>query len=108
MTPRKGRVRYKGQVAGVIEETAEGYCFTYDPSWCASTQAHPISVTMPLRAEPFESNVLHAFFDGLIPEGWLLDVVVRSWKVDARDRMGLLLTVCHDCIGAVSVEAIDD
>jgi serine/threonine-protein kinase HipA len=46
------------------------------------------------------------FFDGLIPEGWLLDITVKNWKLDTRDRMGLLLTACKDCIGAVSIEVI--
>jgi serine/threonine-protein kinase HipA len=47
------------------------------------------------------------FFDGLIPEGWLLVIAQKTWKVDARDRMGLLLTVCRDPIGAVHVEPAD-
>jgi serine/threonine-protein kinase HipA len=40
----------------------------------------------------------------LIPEGWLLEIAEKNWKLDPRDRMGLLLTCCKDCIGAVSVE----
>jgi serine/threonine-protein kinase HipA len=44
------------------------------------------------------------FFDGLIPEGWLLEIAEKNWKLNARDRMGLLLTCCKDCIGAVSIE----
>jgi serine/threonine-protein kinase HipA len=47
---------------------------------------------------------LFAFFDGLIPEGWLLDIAEKNWKINYKDRMGLLLTCCKDCIGAVSVE----
>ncbi len=43
------------------------------------------------------------FFDGLIPEGWLLDVVQDTWKVNSGDRMGLLLVSCRDPIGNVSV-----
>jgi len=41
--------------------------------------------------------------DRLIPEGWLLDIAKRNWKLNSRDRMGLLLACCKDCIGAVSV-----
>jgi serine/threonine-protein kinase HipA len=52
--------------------------------------------------------VIFPFFDGLIPEGWLLDVATKSWKINERDRMGLLLACCNDCIGAVSVEQIND
>ena len=36
-------------------------------------------------------------------EGWLLDVVSRNWKIDVRDRFGLLLVACRDAIGNVSV-----
>jgi serine/threonine-protein kinase HipA len=46
------------------------------------------------------------FFDGLIPEGWLLDIAEKNWKIDSRDRMGLLLACCKDCIGDVSVQDI--
>ncbi len=42
-------------------------------------------------------------FDGLIPEGWLLGAVSRNWKIDTKDRFGLLLVACKDAIGNVSV-----
>lgn len=42
-------------------------------------------------------------FDGLIPEGWLLDIASSSWKIDPRDRMSLLIACCKDCIGNISV-----
>jgi serine/threonine-protein kinase HipA len=105
---RKARVYYKGEYAGLIEEDAEGYVFTYDAGYLASPTAMAVSLTMPLGAQPVRSSTLHPFFDGLIPEGWLLSVVVKNWKISERDRMGLLLTVCNDCIGAVSVEACDE
>jgi serine/threonine-protein kinase HipA len=48
------------------------------------------------------------FFDGLIPEGWLLDIATRNWKLNPNDRMGLLMTCCKDCIGAVGVVGIEE
>jgi serine/threonine-protein kinase HipA len=101
---RKGKVFYKDLFAGVIEETENGYQFTYDSGYFSLHYAKPLSVTMPMRTEPYVSKTLHPFFDGLIPEGWLLSIVVKNWKLSARDRMGLLLTVCNDCIGAVGVK----
>jgi len=44
------------------------------------------------------------FFDGLIPEGWLLEIAVENWKLNPRDRMNLLLTLCQDNIGDVSIK----
>ena len=92
-----------GLQAGVLEETDEGYLFTYDPTYLQGADAVAVSLSLPLREAPYPSRMLHPFFDGLIPEGWLLDVVAETWKVSPRDRMGLLLTCCRDCIGAVSV-----
>ena len=58
---------------------------------------------MSLEAKAYNSKTMPPFFDGLIPEGWLLDIVEKNWKIDPRDRMSLLLAFCKDCIGAVSV-----
>ena len=100
---RKGIVFYCDTRAGVVEETDRGYRFTYDAAWLAAPEHAALSVTMPLRPEPYESSVFLPFFDGLIPEGWLLDIAQETWKVDPRDRMGLLLTCCRDTIGAVRI-----
>jgi HipA-like protein len=58
--------------------------------------------------EPFVDKRLFPFFDGLIPEGWLLEIAENTWKIDPRDRMGLLLACCRDCIGAAGVVPIED
>lgn len=79
----------------------------YDKAYAAQLNARPVSLTLPVREAPYSSNVLFPFFDGLIPEGWLLDIAEKNWKLNPRDRMGLLLACCKDCIGAVSVEAIE-
>ncbi len=102
---RSGRVFVQGKFAGLIKETDEGYEFTYDEEFLAKEKAFPISLTLPLRAEPYISKYLFPFFDGLIPEGWLLGVVERNWKIDDRDRFGLMLAACRDCIGDVWIEA---
>jgi serine/threonine-protein kinase HipA len=47
--------------------------------------------------------VLFPFFDGLIPEGWLLNIALANWKIKPNDRFGLLVTLCKDCIGCVSI-----
>jgi serine/threonine-protein kinase HipA len=64
-------------------------------------------LTLPLRAEAYEDKRLFPFFDGLIPEGWLLDIAEQTWKLNPRDRMGLLMACCRDCIGAVSVVPLE-
>lgn len=105
---KQGNVYFKQIPAGIIREDENGYMFQYDTDYLQRKDAQPISLTLPLRKEPYVSQILFPFFDGLIPEGWLLDVAVRSWKIDQRDRMGLLLACCQDCVGAVAVEQIKD
>jgi serine/threonine-protein kinase HipA len=77
--------------------------FVYDEKYLQNAENQAISLTLPLSKEPYKSNILFPFFDGLIPEGWLLNIAERSWKIDMRDRMSLLLACCKDCIGAVSI-----
>lgn len=100
-------VYWKTLKAGILSENDEGYSFVYDKDYLSMSEAQSISLTMPLREEPFQSNMLHPFFDGLIPEGWLLDIAQKNWKIDVRDRMALLLACCRDCIGAVSIKPVN-
>lgn len=100
---KRGKVFYKDSFAGIIEENEDGFKFTYDRTFVDSEKSQPVSLTMPIRKEPFVSKTMLPFFDGLIPEGWLIDIAEKNWKIDQRDRMELLLTFCKDCIGAVSV-----
>ncbi|MCR5777775.1 MAG: HipA domain-containing protein [Lachnospiraceae bacterium] len=81
---------------------------TYDDSYLDSPNAKAVSLTMPLTHETYKSGNLFPFFDGLIPEGWLLNVVERNWKIDGKDRFGLLLAACRDCIGDVYIIAEDN
>jgi len=100
---RKGMVYYRDVLAGIIEETDEGYEFTYVPEYFEKKPAKPVSLTLPLTKEKYSSRVLFAFFDGLIPEGWLLGLATDHWKVKSNDRFELLLLTCRDTIGAVTI-----
>lgn len=103
MVLRQAEVYYKDRLAGLLSEVDSGYEFIYLPEYLAAEGARAVSLTLPLQEEPYMSNVLFPFFDGLIPEGWLLDVAIRNSDISVLDRMSLLLLCCKDCIGAVSV-----
>jgi serine/threonine-protein kinase HipA len=104
---RGGRVYYKDHLAGTIIETNDGdYVFQYEANYAREHPNEFITFTMPVTNSPYTENRLFAFFDGLIPEGWLLDIASENWKINPNDRMGLLLACCQNCIGAVSVEPI--
>ena len=104
---RRAEIRMQGRRVGVLVETDQGYRFQYDEAYAAESAAMPVSLSLPLQSEPFEDKRLFPFFDGLIPEGWLLDIAEKTWKLDPRDRMGLLLACCRDCIGAAEVWSME-
>ena len=100
---RTAFVYVRNAFAGTLAETDFGYSFSYDNNYLKSDQATAVSLTLPLSDEPYNSKTLFPFFDGLIPEGWLLNVVSRYWKIDTKDRFGLLLVACKAAIGYVSI-----
>lgn len=104
---RKAEIKMHEQTAGWLTQDENGYHFIYDSAYLQIDNAVPISLTLPLSTTEYSSKVMFPFFDGLIPEGWLLDIAEKNWKLDPRDRMGLLLACCKDCIGAVSVHPIN-
>ena len=91
---------------GILTEDEEGFHFVYDKEFLSSPNAVAISPTMPLKEKPYFKEMMFPVFDGLIPEGWLLDIASSSWKIDPRDRMSLLIACCKDCIGNISVKPL--
>jgi serine/threonine-protein kinase HipA len=108
MANRKAEIKLNDRTAGWLTQDENGYHFQYDEQYLSLKGARPVSLTLPLKDRPYTSNVMFPFFDGLIPEGWLLDIAEKNWKLNPRDRMGLLMACCKDCIGAVSVHPITD
>ncbi len=106
MASRRAEIQMHTELAGWLSQDENGYHFKYDSNYLKANAPMPISLTLPLQETPFTSKVLFPFFDGLIPEGWLLTIAEKNWKLNQRDRFGLLLVCCKDCIGAVSVHPI--
>jgi serine/threonine-protein kinase HipA len=105
---RKATIYYKDDLAGYLTETDDGeYVFQYETDYVQQHDNQFLTFTMPVRGEPYKDKRLFPFFEGLIPEGWLLDIATKNWKLNPNDRMGLLLACCQNCIGAVSVIPID-
>jgi serine/threonine-protein kinase HipA len=100
---RRAIVRLDGRPVGELLETERGSRFTYDAGWLSVPGAAPVSLTLPLRAEPYEWPGLHPFFENLLPEGWLLAIATSKLKIAPDDAFGLLLATCADCVGAVEV-----
>jgi serine/threonine-protein kinase HipA len=104
---RKAEVYYQNQLAGLLTETDDGhYIYQYNDNYIKKYPNQFLSFTIPVRTKPYKDKQLFAFFEGLIPEGWLLDIASKSWKINPKDKMGLLMACCQNCIGAVSIKPI--
>lgn len=103
---RIGKVFFNAVPAGIIQETAEGFSFSYLNDYCVS--GTPIAYTLPLKKQPFMRKTLFPFFENLVSEGWLRQTQSRAQHIDENDRFGLLLANGKDLTGAVTVEEIPD
>jgi serine/threonine-protein kinase HipA len=104
---RRGEIYYDDTLAGILTETDDGeYTFVYNDDYIAKYPGQFLTFSMPVNKTVYRDKRLFPFFEGLIPEGWLLDIAAKSWKINPNDRMGLLLACCQNCIGAVSVKPI--
>lgn len=101
---KKAEIYYKNYLAGYLTETDDGeYEFQYTADYVEHHPDQFLTFTMPVNIQLYKDKRLFPFFEGLIPEGWLLDIATKNWKLNPNDRMGLLLACCQNCIGAVSV-----
>lgn len=105
---RKAEIKMHDKIAGWLTQDENGYHFVYDKAYLVLEAPQAVSLTLPLQEETFDDKVLFPFFDGLIPEGWLLDIAEKNWKINPRDRMELLMVCCKDCVGAVSVNPVNE
>lgn len=96
-----------GRRVGVLEERGGDTAFRYDLEWLGHPDAVPISLTLPLREEPYVSVGLLPYFENLLPEGWLLELATAKLKLSKDDAFGILLATCADCIGAVEIRPED-
>ncbi len=105
---QEANVYLRDQLAGRLTQRDRGYTFRYLAAYLDRDDAEEIALSLPLQSTPFETDHhLPPFFDGLIPEGWMLQLAVREFGVKSTDRFGLLLATGLTPIGAVRVERHD-
>ena len=101
---RKARVFVNGINAGILEELNNG---TYKFSYRSDYHQAPVSLTMPVEKGIYEFDHFPSFFEGLLPEGIMLEALLRKYKIDKNDYFGQLIKVGHDVVGAVTIEGVE-
>ncbi len=98
---RKANVKIYDTQAGILTEHDPGhYVFQYDFGYAGP----PISLTMPVKEQPYEFETFPPFFDGLLLEGIQLEGLLKKHKIDKTDYFSQLVIAGQDLVGAVTVE----
>ena len=99
---RKASVYMQDELAGFLTESTDRANYTFE--YIEDYEGLPISLTMPVEKKSFSYNTFPPFFDGVLPEGIMLDGMLRQLKIDKRDYFSQLLAVGEDLVGAVTVK----
>ena len=101
---RKANVFVHGVPAGIMTEIENNrqYEFKYMSGYIGES----VSLTMLVRSEPYYFDRFFPFFEGLLPEGLLLEGLLRALKIDGKDYFSQLMAVGKDMVGAVTVEPV--
>ena len=99
---KKANVFVNGLPAGELQEIERGklYRFIYLDTY----QGAPVSLEMPIAEQIYEFNRFPPFFEGLLPEGMMLEGLLRYAKIDRYDFMSQIIAVGGDLVGNVTVE----
>lgn len=101
---RRAKILINNKEAGVLTETDTEYCIQYLPDY----NGEAISLTMPVRSEPYCFKTFPPFFDGLLPEGIQLEGLLRINKIDKHDYFSQLLAIGGDVVGYVTIFPADE
>ena len=83
---RQAAIYYKDHLAGKLIEIDDGeYTFKYEEKYIKDHPKECITLTMPVSSKIYTDKRLFPFFEGLIPEGWLLDIASKNWKINQND-----------------------
>ncbi len=101
---RSAKILVSGLEAGILNELDFGKKYRFD--YLNSYSGTPVSLTMPLSQLVYEFDSFPPFFDGLLPEGYQLDGLLKFGKIDRNDLFSQLVAVGDDLVGNVTVKEI--
>lgn len=91
-------------LVGYFEQNKHGKnIFRYDESYLAATNSLPISISLPLQAEAFDTHTTHNFFAGMLPEDSTRKIIARNLGVSANNDYSILEKIGGECAGALSI-----
>jgi serine/threonine-protein kinase HipA len=97
-------VLLSGEPVGVLTSSGDGRgTIEYLPEVVERSPDLPLlSLSLPVRREPYSAGETNPFLDGLLPEGAVRSALARRWRLAENDVFGLLAIAGRDCAGAVA------
>lgn len=101
---RTAKVFVNNIEAGILVELEfeKKYRFEYLSNYSGT----PVSLTLPLAQRFYDFDSFPSFFDGLLPEGYQLEGLLKFGKVDRNDLFEQLLIVGDDLVGNITVKEV--
>jgi serine/threonine-protein kinase HipA len=99
---KKAKVFVNDIYAAELIEIKKGskYQLIYDDAY----QGQSVSLTMPCSKKVYDFDQFPPFFEGLLPEGFMLEALLRKAKIDKYDFFEQLMRVGEDMVGNVTVK----
>ena len=97
-------VLLSGEPVGVLTSSGDGRgTIEYLPEVVERSHDLPLlSLSLPVRREPYSADETNPFLSGLLPEGAVRSALARRWRLAENDVFGLLTIAGGDCAGAVA------
>ncbi|MBU1287599.1 MAG: type II toxin-antitoxin system HipA family toxin [Alphaproteobacteria bacterium] len=104
MTTRALTLWWGGRAVGTLSVDAHGEMgFAYLPAWLTRSDARAISVSLPLREEPYSRRECLPFFEGILPEESQRVNVAAALGVSERNEFRLLEMLGGEVAGALAL-----
>ena len=101
-------VFYNSFLVGILKEDDEERLeFQYSDEWLSLDWAFPLSLDMKLTGEKFGHKRTKAFFENLIPEGEIKNILVAHSNNNIDDEFNFLRKYGEDCAGAFIITELD-
>lgn len=99
MSERKLNVYFKKELIGTLIEKHEKFLdFEY-----VHDAKYDLSFALKRKEEPFDRTIVKSFFENLLPEGEVLDLVAKAYNVSKNNPFSMLSVIGEDCAGAITI-----
>ena len=101
---KKAKIFVDNHYAGLLIEIQKNkeYQIIYSDNY----RGPSISLTLPSHQKIYLFQQFPPFFEGLLPEGPMLEALLKKTKIDTNDLFEQLMKVGGDMIGNITVKKI--